>query len=278
MKVLITSGGTREHIDAARVVTNTSTGRTGRVLAELLAARTCSVLCLRSAAAERPSGRGIRVRNYESFSDLDAALRTALKAERFDAVIHLAAVSDYSPVLIEAGARKYRPGRSAKISSAAGELRVILRRNFKILDRIKSYAAAGSHPAPLLIAFKLTAGAGKAQALRKVRALASADLVVHNDTREMKKTHPFHIYRSGRRIFDCEGPEELAEKLFDLIPEFIGTLDVAARGQERKTVVEPAACLARRANFERGHGAAERVLKARSRGGAGTGSREAICC
>ena len=39
MRALITSGGTREYIDAARFITNMSTGRTGRIIAERFAAR-----------------------------------------------------------------------------------------------------------------------------------------------------------------------------------------------------------------------------------------------
>lgn len=217
MKLLITSGGTREHIDAARVMTNTSSGHTGRVLAEELASRGCSVLCLCAAGAERPAGAGVRVADYASFSELDGALRAALKKERFDAVIHLAAVSDYSPALIEAGGRKYRPGRDAKLSSSPAELRVTLRRNFKIIDRLKSYAAAGNRPEPFLVGFKLTANASPAQVLSKVRALSAADLVVHNDTAEMKKGRIFHVYRSGRKISDCNGAERLAKELFKLI-------------------------------------------------------------
>ena len=217
MKVLITSGGTREHIDAARVLTNTSTGRTGRVLAEELAARGCEVLALCAAGSQTPSGRNVRTAGYETFSDLDSALKKALKSGAFDAVIHLAAVSDYSPVLIEAGGRRYKPGRAAKLPSSPATLRITLRRNFKIVDRIKPYAAAGRRPAPLLIAFKLTAGATKTQALKKVRSLPSADLVVHNDTREMKDPHLFHIYSLGLPLADCAGPEILAEKLFQLL-------------------------------------------------------------
>jgi phosphopantothenoylcysteine decarboxylase/phosphopantothenate--cysteine ligase len=220
MKVLITCGGTREPIDAARSITNISTGRTGRLLAEAFAARGCEVHCLRASGSELPPGKGLRLAEFSSFRDLDEALKKALAAEAFTAVIHLAAVSDSSPALIEAGGRTFRPGREAKLDSSLPELRVTLKRNFKILDRIKAYAEAGGNPAPLLIGFKLTSGATKARVLAKVRALSSADLVVHNDLYEIKKHHIFHLYRNGARTEDCTGPKELAEKLYRFLKQW----------------------------------------------------------
>lgn len=219
MKVLITSGGTREPIDAARFITNMSTGGTGRALAEFFSARDCDVVCLCAAGAVKPAGANIRVNIFSSFKDLDEALKQALKAETFDAVIHLAAVSDYSPALIEAGGREFLPCRETKLDSSPEEMRVTLRRNFKIIDRIKGYAAFAGNPEPLLIGFKLTSGAGPETIINKVRALAAADLVVHNDLTEMEKAHIFHIYRDGALITDCSGPGELAVKLYGSVKE-----------------------------------------------------------
>lgn len=217
MKVLLTMGGTRESIDAARFLTNLSTGRTGRALAERLAARGCRALCLCAAGAEKPAGKNIHSLGFTSFRDLDQALKRLLKAEPFDAVIHLAAVSDYSPSLIEAGGKSFKPGGSAKLDSAAPVMTLTLKRNFKILDRIKGYAAAGGQPEPLLAGFKLTSGAGRARVLEKVRALASADLVAHNDLAEMKTGHVFHVYRHGVKLADLAGAEALADYLYSEI-------------------------------------------------------------
>lgn len=214
MKVLLTSGGTREYIDAVRFVTNLSTGRTGRLIAERFAGLGCKTVCLCGQGAEIPAGRNITVSEFTGFRDLDLELRRSLRAGAFNAVVHLAAVSDYSPSLIEAGGRQFRPGRSAKLDSAAPVLRLTLKRNFKILDRIKKYAAAGKNPAPLLVGFKLTSGAAAARVREKLRALAAADLVVHNDLAEMGKKHVFHVYRQGRKLADCGGPVELADLLY----------------------------------------------------------------
>ena len=217
MKVLLTFGGTREYIDAARFITNLSTGRTGRILAERFAALGCKTVCVRAQGAERPAGGKVRLSEFTTFKDLDLELRRLLKTEAFDAVVHLAAVSDYSPASIEAAGKKFAPGRTVKLDSNAPELTLVLKRNFKIIDRIKKYAAAGGQPEPLLTGFKLTSGAAAPAVLEKVLALASADLVVHNDLAEMKKEHPFHLYRDGKLLADCGGPEELADRLFSEI-------------------------------------------------------------
>ncbi len=214
MKVLLTLGGTRENIDAARFITNLSTGRTGRAIAERLGARGCEAVCLCAAGAVKPSGKNISVLEFTSFKDLDLGLKKLLKAGPFDAVIHLAAVSDYSPSLIETGGKTFRPGAAAKLDSAAPVMTLTLRKNFKILDRIKSYAAAGGQPEPLLIGFKLTAGAAKARVAEKVRALSAADLVAHNDLSEIKKKHVFHLYRGGVKLADLGGAEKLADYLY----------------------------------------------------------------
>ncbi len=219
MRALITFGGTREYIDAARFITNLSTGRTGRIIAERFASRGCETVCLCARGAERPAGKNITLNEFTGFADLDRELRRLLKARAFDAVVHLAAVSDYSPAWIEAGGKKFKPGRAAKLGSEAPVLKLVLKRNFKIIDRIKNYAAAGKNSLPLLIGFKLTSGATPGRVLKKVRALASADLVVHNDLAEMKRKHVFHLYRQGSKLADCGGPEELADLLYAAIAE-----------------------------------------------------------
>ena len=217
MKALLTFGGTREYIDAARFITNMSTGRTGRIIAERFAALGCRTVCLCASGAERPSGGNISLKEFTTFKDLDLALKRILKTHAFDAVVHLAAVSDYSPARVEAGGRNFKPGRRAKLDSRALVMKLVLKRNFKIIDRIKRYAAAGGKPEPLLIGFKLTAGAPPARILEKVNALKAADLVVHNDLAEMNKEHVFHIYRHGEKLFDRGGAKALADLLYSEI-------------------------------------------------------------
>jgi len=211
MRILVTMGGTREYLDNVRFITNMSTGHTGRVLAARFAAAGHLITCLCAEGAERPGGKKIKIVGFTGFADLNAKIKTTLADTAFDAIVHLAAVSDYSPLSIEAGGERYRPGREGKIPSSAPRMILTLKKNFKILDRIKSYArASGYARSPLVIAFKLTSGARRPGILKAVKALAAADIVVHNDTDEIKDGHPFHIYKNGAKIRDCRGAGALA--------------------------------------------------------------------
>lgn len=216
MKILITFGGTREYLDAVRFITNMSTGKTGRVIAEHLSRAGHKVICLSGEGAVKPEAGTGKIINFSGFSDLDLKMRKLLKSRTFDAVIHLAAVSDYSPVSIKLGAKKLKPGRAVKINSAADKMTIVLKRNFKILDKIKDYALKNKKPyKPLVIGFKLTASASKTEVIKRVNSLKSADYVVHNDLGKMRKGkgHLFHVYRNGVKICDCPDAQELAKQL-----------------------------------------------------------------
>ncbi|HET7535081.1 MAG TPA: bifunctional phosphopantothenoylcysteine decarboxylase/phosphopantothenate--cysteine ligase CoaBC, partial [Candidatus Didemnitutus sp.] len=93
LRVLVTAGGTAEPIDGVRVLTNTSTGGTGADIATHLERRGHEVVLLRARNAARPAAP-CREEQFESYAELDAALMHLLGTERFDAVIHAAAVSD----------------------------------------------------------------------------------------------------------------------------------------------------------------------------------------
>jgi len=214
MRVLVTLGGTRERIDDVRFISNLSTGRTGSAIADGLRAAGFSVACLCGKGSERPTEKGIRISEFSDFRDLDRKIKGLLGTSAFDAVVHLAAVGDYSVDRVRAGGRTYRPGRRGKMPSASPSITLVLKRNFKILDRIKGYALRRSGAsAPALVGFKLTSGLRPSAAAAAVRELRAADLVVHNDLSEMRGAHPFHIYRSGERVRDCRDACELAGAL-----------------------------------------------------------------
>ena len=211
MKVLLTCGATREDIDGVRFITNLSTGATGAELAAAFSKAGWDVTCLCGEAAKAPGG-GARVLRFKGFADLDGKLRRLLASGGFGAVVHLAAVSDYSVKRLKAGGRWAAPG-AGKLPSEAPVLTVELKRNFKILDRLKGYAAAGGRRRPFIVGFKLTAGADSARALAAVRKLAAADLVVHNDLRDLGAGRTFGIYRAGAKAGSCAGVKALARRL-----------------------------------------------------------------
>jgi phosphopantothenoylcysteine decarboxylase/phosphopantothenate--cysteine ligase len=204
LRVLITSGGTAEPIDGVRVLTNSSTGSTGALIAEHFSRAGHDVVVLRAQNARRPHAR-CREETFQSFADLDAALQRLLGGEHFDAVIHAAAVSDFSVHGIEIDGVVRPPGSAKLRSDVAPTLR--LRRNPKLLDLIRPRSR---NPAVRVVAFKLTQGADPGEVRAAVAALASGgsvDFVVHNDLSARENSggaFPAAVWdRAGRVVEQC---------------------------------------------------------------------------
>jgi phosphopantothenoylcysteine decarboxylase/phosphopantothenate--cysteine ligase len=213
LRVLVTSGGTAEPIDGVRVLTNTSTGSTGAGLAAHLARCGHEVVLLRARTAV-PAEPGAREEFFSSFADLDAALTRLLAGEHFDAVIHAAAVGDFGieAVVTDAGAR---PPGDAKLESDSGPVRLQLRPQPKILDTLR---ARSRNPRLVVVAFKLTAGAGSAGSRASVSSLlarSGADFVVHNDlaVRGAGDDFPATIHPLDGVPVPCATRSELATRL-----------------------------------------------------------------
>lgn len=95
MKVLITAGGTSESIDSVRKITNTSTGRLGRLISSEFKSRGADVtyITVRSAAAP---AHGCNVHYAETAQDVYDTVSRLLKNGSFDVIVHAMAVSDYT--------------------------------------------------------------------------------------------------------------------------------------------------------------------------------------
>ncbi|MCM2324406.1 MAG: phosphopantothenoylcysteine decarboxylase, partial [Oligoflexia bacterium] len=166
-------------------------------------------------------GRVARILDYGSFAELDGALREVLQEGDFGAVVHLAAVSDYSVGSIEVGGRPQAPGVIGKIRSDE-ELVLRLKPNFKIVERIKGYVPG---PKPLLIAFKLThtpSAEERVAAVRKLAGSGAPDFIVHNDLGDREKGQPvFRLFetRGGRchEVRNFASREELAQGLVHVV-------------------------------------------------------------
>lgn len=199
LRILVTAGGTQEPIDAVRAITNTSTGRTGIKIAETLAALGMDVSLAH--AQTTSDAHGARNLSFQTFSDLQALMTTELKKNKYDVVIHAAAVSDYSVAA---------SNPDQKLSSDPETLTLQLKKNPKLVNEIKKVS-----PRSKLIAFKLTANAAqdqRQQAVEKLAQASSADLVIQNDTSEINKAtgmHLFHAYENGKKIQTSESSDQL---------------------------------------------------------------------
>ncbi len=212
LRVLVTSGGTAEPIDGVRVLTNTSTGRTGVGLTEHFVRCGHEVVLLR-ARASAPCPPLAREEIFNTFADLDAALTRLLGAERFDAMIHAAAVGDFGVESVRVDEQVYPVGGTKLDSGRPPLLR--LKENPKLVERVRGLSLA-----PLkLAAFKLTSGATTEEARAAVQELfaaAAPDFVVHNDF----AAHRDGVFPADIHLPDGSPPVPCADRA-----ELAGTLE-----------------------------------------------------
>ncbi|MGE0527298.1 MAG: phosphopantothenoylcysteine decarboxylase, partial [Bdellovibrionales bacterium] len=177
-KILVTSGATREPLDGIRFLSNVSTGQTGAGLADALQSLGWDVTYMHGVSAVQPERVGNR-KSFTDFADLNGKLQEELDHQEYAAVIHCAAVSDYSVGEVLSGETSIMPDVGVKLDSRR-DLAVVLRRNFKILPRIKSYSRSKDLK---VIGFKLTLNATDESTLRVAQALLdeNVDAVVAND-------------------------------------------------------------------------------------------------
>lgn len=214
MRVLITSGGTTEPIDTVRSITNFSSGRTGSTIAEYFAKRGHSVSFLFAEGTHTPQNRNVSLHEFSTFTDIDTQLTQLISSGNFDAVIHAAAISDFSVASVSINGKQFGPSEFNKIESGSA-LSIDLKPNHKILPTLKSRAKN-----PLLVAgFKLTSGASAAERLAAVKKVATdIDLVVHNDLSEITPDqHKSTLYIAGKEAKKCSTKAELAIALENFI-------------------------------------------------------------
>ena len=223
MKLLISGGGTREPIDGVRFITNFSTGATAAALADFFVSRGDEVTCLMAEGSVRPRASAARVVEYTSFDSLDRAFRTELSHAAFDAILHLAAVSDYSVDSIWEGDRRIDGASTGKLDSR-GEITLKLKPNFKIVARLKGYVreALPGGRVPAVVAFKLTDSPQVEARLGAVNRLfegSDVDWVVHNDIGDRRAGCPkFTVYgRELRALAECADAQSLGGALAALL-------------------------------------------------------------
>lgn len=218
MRILITSGGTREPIDDVRFITNFSTGSTGARLTELINDHNLAVTYVHSKGSKLPNDN-VRMIEYETFNDLDFELRKILENESFDWIIHAAAVGDYSLDKVIINNIENEPGELKKISSE-GELNLKFKRNFKIIAKLKSYS---KNKNVKIVGFKLTNSTDTDERLDKVRKVSENPgvvAVIHNDMADIKKNERiFAVYQNMERADFVSSIDDLG---FYLKKMFIG--------------------------------------------------------
>jgi len=187
-RVLVTAGPTRIPIDSVRYISNVSSGGTGlRIAREAVAAGADVTLLMGPGTVHVDAAPRLRVVRFVTFDDLHRLVREQVGSRAYDAVIHVAAVSDYRVANEEAG----------KIPSGEAGLTLRLLPTPKIVDEIR-----GLDPGIVLVKFKLEVGRSESELLKIARRSgrrSDADFVVANDLSGITlDAHPAWL-------LDCEG-------------------------------------------------------------------------
>ncbi|MBF0409172.1 MAG: hypothetical protein HQM10_17620 [Candidatus Riflebacteria bacterium] len=217
-KVIVTFGGTEEPIDGVRSISNFSTGATGAFISDYFAGRKAEVFSVHAKRAKLPEKPVIRF-PFTDFSSLDSLLKKLLSENYFHCIVHLAAVSDYSVDTVTAGQKCYSRGSAEKINSEIHEeITIRLKRNFKILDRLKMYS---SNKDIKVVGFKLTNRATSEEcdlAVKKAFLSQKVDFIVQNELTDISADrHPAKIYSPTGLVRTAKNKPEMAEALFDLL-------------------------------------------------------------
>jgi phosphopantothenoylcysteine decarboxylase/phosphopantothenate--cysteine ligase len=162
VRVVVSAGGTREPIDAVRVIANRSSGKQGYAIAAEAAMRGALVTLVSTVELAPPSG--VAVERVETASEMHAAVdRLAATA---DVVVMAAAVADFRPKAVADG----------KLKKSDGVPEIILEPTPDILAGL----GARKRPGQVLVGFAAETTDLVDNAAAKLRA-KRVDFVVAND-------------------------------------------------------------------------------------------------
>lgn len=202
IRILVTAGATWTKIDEVRVLTNIFTGKMGLYLAEALKAKGYSVTLIIN-----PHCIGkieeIKTIYYHFFDEFDTALSKLLKAQHFDAIIHMAAVSDYILKRVPTG----------KIPSGQKELNLKLVPAKKIIREIRRLARKS-----ILIQFKLEINRkGIIKKAYDSLKKNDSDFVVANALEDLRKKYKSFIINHKGKVTKVNSKKSLIDSLDRII-------------------------------------------------------------
>jgi len=160
--VVVSAGGTREPIDAVRVIANRSSGKQGYAVAAEAAARGARVTLVSTVSLPTPPGCALV--DVETADQMQQAMTAA--AADHDVIVMSAAVADFRP----------KAASEAKLKKRDGAPEIILEQTPDILAGL----GAGKRDGQVLVGFAAETDDLIANATAKLRA-KHLDLIVAND-------------------------------------------------------------------------------------------------
>jgi phosphopantothenoylcysteine decarboxylase/phosphopantothenate--cysteine ligase len=209
-RVVVSAGGTREHLDPVRFLGNRSSGKQGYALARTAQARGAEVVLVSSAALPDPAG--VTVLRVDSALELRQAVLE--QAPAADAVVMAAAVADYRPVERLAVKRKKTEA-----------LTVELVQNPDVLVELVQARRAGQ----VLVGFAAETGDAEADPLAHGRAKLArkgCDLLVVNEVGAAGHPTGFEVDTNAATVLGADGSarqvplgskDALADVVWDLV-------------------------------------------------------------
>ena len=160
--IVVSAGGTREPIDAVRVIANRSSGKQGYAIAAAAAQRGATVTIV--STVDLPVPAGAVVRSVETAAQMQAAMHELSQVA--DVVVMAAAVADFRPVAAATG----------KIKKDGGVPQILLEPTPDILAAL----GAAKRPGQVLVGFAAETDDLIANAAGKLQR-KNLDLIVAND-------------------------------------------------------------------------------------------------
>jgi phosphopantothenoylcysteine decarboxylase/phosphopantothenate--cysteine ligase len=187
VKVLVTAGGTREPIDAVRVITNRSSGKQGYAVAEVAARRGAAVTLVTTIG--RPAPPAVEIVNVQTAAEMQEAVLA--RAGDADVIVQAAAVADFRP--------KEPPEHKLKKDEGVPDIVLEPTHDFSVdLGRAK-------RPGQVLVGFAAETDDLVANAVRKLES-KNLDLIVGNNVAEPDAG--FEVDTNRAVILDAEGGVE----------------------------------------------------------------------
>ncbi|MQA86878.1 MAG: bifunctional phosphopantothenoylcysteine decarboxylase/phosphopantothenate--cysteine ligase CoaBC [Streptosporangiales bacterium] len=208
-RVVVSAGGTREHIDPVRFISNRSSGRQGYALARTAAVRGAEVTVI-AANVDLPDPAGAKVIKVTSAEELRAAVVDA--AAFADAVVMAAAVADFRPA----------ERRDIKIKKTGGEPEPIrLTHNPDVLTELSAHRRRSDQ---VVVGFAAEThdviAQGRAKLDRKGCDLLVVNQVGEGLAFESPDNAAVVLSADGSAVEVPLGPkEDLADVLWDLVAD-----------------------------------------------------------
>ncbi|EMC48649.1 phosphopantothenate--cysteine ligase [Streptococcus mutans] len=224
MKILITSGGTTEKIDQVRGITNHSSGRLGKKIAEKFLAASHQVTLVTTASAIKPKKRAnLSIIEITDVNNLIETLEPLVKSHHV--LIHSMAVSDYTPIYMtdlteveetsDLSQLLTKTNKERKISSQADYQVLFLKKTPKVISLVKQW-----NPSIQLIAFKLLVNVSKEELFQVARSSLKknqADYILANDLTMISADKHLAYLLDDTNAYMAETKAEIADLIFEKV-------------------------------------------------------------